>query len=33
MMRFTWESPVTFGRPTIVTLAISGRGRRKRFLS
>lgn len=25
-LRFTWESPITFGRPTIVTLAISGRG-------
>ena len=25
-LRFTWESPVTFGRPTMVTLAISGRG-------
>ena len=25
-LRFTWESPVTFGRPTIVTLSISGRG-------
>lgn len=25
-LRFTWQSPVTFGRPTIVTLAISGRG-------
>jgi len=28
-LRFTWESPVTFGRPTIVTLAISGRGPRE----
>ncbi|MHA1536427.1 MAG: SRPBCC family protein [Alphaproteobacteria bacterium] len=25
-LRFTWESPATFGRPTIVTLAISERG-------
>jgi len=25
-LRFTWESQVTFGRPTIVTLALSGRG-------
>lgn len=25
-LRFTWESPITFGRPTIVTLAISERG-------
>ena len=25
-LRFTWESPVTFGRPTIVTLAIAERG-------
>lgn len=28
-LRFTWESPITFGRPTIVTLAISGRGQQQ----